>query len=328
MKKAFFILILFINSCIAWAQADSVKDTTVMVVAIKADSTVPVAVKVDTATVTADEKLNNEISDLKKDIPSLSDLISIGKVFWAIVFLFGGYFTVRFIGSILEKLAEKSTNYRITIKGLVPVIKISVWMIVLFIIIMGIFHPPVNGIIAATASIGIAVGFAAQDILKNIFGGIMILFDRPFQVGDKIEIGEYYGEVLEIGLRSTRIVTPDDSLVSVPNGELMNKSVSNSNTGEANCQVVAEIYLPITVDTAEVRKIAIESAQVSRFIYLNKPITVLFFNEVKERRSYLKMRLKAYVSDIRNEFAFKSDMTEIVMRELLSQKVISPDDLK
>ena len=107
----------------------------------------------------------------------------------------------------------------------------------------------------------------------------------------------------------------------------MNSAVSNSNSGELNCQVVAEIYLPIDVDTQKVRKIAIESAQVSRYGYLNKPITVLFFNEVKERRSYLKMRLKAYVMDIRYEFLFKSDMTEIVLRELLNEGLISKEEL-
>lgn len=156
----------------------------------------------------------------------------------------------------------------------------------------------------------------------------MIVFDRPFKVGDKIEVGKYYGEVVEIGLRATRVVTPDDSLVSVPNAEIMNQSVSNSNAGEPYCQVVAEIYLPITIDTDQVRRIALEAAQVSKYVYLNKPVAVLFFNEVKERRSYLKMRLKAYVMDIRHEFNFKSDMTEIVLKELLAQGIISPKDLR
>jgi small-conductance mechanosensitive channel len=146
-------------------------------------------------------------------------------------------------------------------------------------------------------------------------------------VGDKVEIGKYYGEVIEIGLRSTQVVTPDDSLVSVPNGEVMNQSVSNANAGEPNCQVVSEIYLPITVDTEVARKIALEAAQVSKYIYLNKPVKVLFSNEVHQRRSYLKMRLKAYVLDIRDEFNFKSDMTEIVLRELIDQKVINPEEL-
>ena len=198
---------------------------------------------------------------------------------------------------------------------------------VIFAIIKGIYNPPLETLIAMGASITIAVGLAAQDLLKNVFGGLMLLFDRPFQVGDKIEAGKYYGEVLQIGLRATRIVTPDDSVVSVPNMELMNTAVSNANSGELNCQVVAEIFLPIDVDTQKARKIALEAAQVSRFIYLNKPIVILFANEVMQRRSYLKMKVKAYVMDIRYEFQFKSDMTEIIIRELLNEGVINKEDV-
>lgn len=79
------------------------------------------------------------------------------------------------------------------------------------------------------------------------------------------------------------------------------------------------------VETEKVRQVAIEAAQVSKYVFLNKPITVHFFNEVKQRRSYLKMRLKAYVMYIRHEFNFKSDMTEIVLRELLNKKIVSKD---
>ena len=260
--------------------------------------------------------------------PPIWEFFSAWKIIWALIFIICGYLLIRFIVSLLERFAEKFTNQRITIKGIIPIVKIFGWIIIIVLIIVGIFQPPAATLIAVSASLGIAVGFASQDIIKNIFGGVIILLDRPFSVGDKIEVGSHYGEVVEIGLRSIRIVTADDSLVSIPNGELMNQSVSNSNTGEANCQVVSEIYLPITVDTKRVRQIANESAQVSKYIYLNKPIYVLFFNEVKEGRSYLKMRLKAYVVDIRYEFAFKSDMTEIVMKELLTQKIIDPKDLR
>ena len=305
------------------------------------DSVMNVAVQKDTVYVVKEEptSLIDNITDpvsknpkknLKEELapPPIWKYFSIGKLFWAIVFLVLGYLLIRFLVNVLTRFSERSATHRITVKGLIPIVKIFGWISILVLIIVGIFQPPVATILAVSASLGIAVGFASQDILKNIFGGVMILLDRPFQVGDKIEMGSYYGEVVEIGLRSIRIVTADDSLVSIPNGELMNSSVSNSNTGEANCQVVAEIYLPITVDTVAVRKVAIETAQVSKYIYLNKPIAVLFFNEVKERRSYLKMRLKAYVMDIRYEFAFKSDMTEIVMKQLLQEKLIDPNDLK
>ncbi len=333
MKLKVFIFLLtvsFFTLASASPQQHEIKDSV-----ITFDSTASIIIKSNNAKIIigndSDSRKTNDTAAVRAEKalepPALNEIISFGKIFWAVIFFIIGFYVIRLIGKVLDVFAERSTGYRITIKGLIPVIRIFGWVIIIYIIIAGIFRPPVSTVIAVTASVGIAVGFAAQDIFKNIFGGIMILFDRPFQVGDKIAVGDHYGEVVKIGLRSTRIVTADDSLVSIPNGEVMNRSVSNSNSGEPNCQVVAEIYLPITVDTAKVRQIAIEAAQVSRYIYLNKPVTVLFFNEVKERRSYLKMRLKAYVMDIRFEFAFKSDMTEIVIRELLKHKIISPGDL-
>ena len=323
MRKSFFLFLLFFIQLSFFPQSNNVKNT-------KTGSVQ--SVKVDSLAAVVDSSLIKTVRDTSKENaleikpPSILDIISIGKIIWSIIFVVAGFYIIRLITKILDLLAERSISYRITLKGIVPIIRITGWIIIIYILIAGIFKPPISTVIAVTASIGIAVGFAAQDILKNIFGGVMILFDRPFQVGDKIQVGDYYGEVIKIGLRSTRVVTPDDSTVTIPNGEVMNKSVSNTNFGEPSCQVVAEIYLPINVNTNKVREIATEAAQVSKYIFLNKPITVLFFNEVKEEKVYLKMRLKAYVMDIRFEFNFKSDMTEIVMRELLSQKIISPDD--
>ncbi len=117
-----------------------------------------------------------------------------------------------------------------------------------------------------------------------------------------------------MSLRSTRIHTADDSVVSFPNGELMNQSISNSNIGETNCQVVAEIYLPITINTKKVRNIATEVAKLSQFIYLAKPITIIFVSDMKYDKLCYKMRLKAYVMDIRYEFVFKSELTEKVIK--------------
>lgn len=255
--------------------------------------------------------------------PSVNDIISVSKVLWAIVFLAAGYFVIRIISKALTLFAERSTHNRITIKGFIPVVRILGWTLLTFIIIAGIFQPPLTTVLAFSASVGVAIGFASQDIIKNVFGGIMILFDRPFQTGDKINVGGHYGEVVEIGLRSTRIVTPDDNLVSVPNSEIMNTSVSNANAGESNCQVVAEIYLPIDADTMKVRTIATQAAMVSRYVYLNKPVVIIFTNEFIDRKSLLKMKIKAYVLDIRDEFKFKSDVTELVIKELLKEKIIN-----
>ncbi len=134
--------------------------------------------------------------------------------------------------------------FRLFFKRTIPPFRIIFWTVVLYEIITLILAPPLETIVAVSAVVGLSVGLASQDILKNIFGGIVILPDHPFQVGDKIQAGGHYGEVKQIGLRTMRIQTPDDNLVSIPNAEIMNQAVSNANACEPNCQVVARVYLP------------------------------------------------------------------------------------
>lgn len=191
----------------------------------------------------------------------------------------------------------------------------------MILIIEEVFNPPKEMLLGAFASTMIAIGFAMQDLLKNIFGGVMLLFERPFKVGDKIKVGNDYGEVVNIGLRATTIVTSDDSLVYIPNVQIVNNNISNSNSGELNCQVVTQIFLPMDVDINKARDLAIKSAQVSKYVYLNKPIVVLFTNEISEGKAYIKMRVKAYVMDIRYEFLLQSDITETILKEISNKKL-------
>ena len=264
---------------------------------------------------------------IQSEKPEIKWNISFAKIFWSIVFFLIAFFSIKYLTKILETLGERWTNIRLLIKRMIPIIRIAGWTFVLYIIIAGVFAPPIETLIAVTASAGIAVGFASQDILKNIFGGVMILFDRPFQVGDKIAIGNYYGEVVQIGLRSVRIVTADDSLISIPNSDLVNQAVSNSNSGEFNCQVVAEFYLPAHINLDRVKQIAYLAAACSKYTYLKKPIAVVLKNEIHQGRSLLKMRLKAYVLDLRYEFAFSSEMTELVIKQILDESLVHPEEL-
>ncbi len=275
---------------------------------------------------TASNKAGSLLNNINTETKSLSNYFSVSKIIVSILILISTYLFLRIISFILGAWAERNTKYRITIKGLIPLTRVIVWTIAISFILVAVFQPPWASVLAFSASIGVAVGFASQDLLKNIFGGIVIIFDRPFQIGDKVQIGNYYGEVVGIGLRSTRLVTSDDNLVSVPNSEVMNLSVANANAGEENCQVVTEIFLPLTCDINRVRNFAIETAQVSKHIFLNKPIVVLFFQENIGHKVMLKVKVKAYVNDIRNEFAFKSEVTEVLTREFSNYYRENEDD--
>lgn len=85
----------------------------------------------------------------------------------------------------------------------------------------------VTGLLAGLGIGGIAVAYAAKDTLANFFGSIMLVLDRPFDIGDVITTGDIEGTVVEVGFRSTRIRTFYDSIITVSNGELMNRSIDN-----------------------------------------------------------------------------------------------------
>jgi small-conductance mechanosensitive channel len=230
-------------------------------------------------------------------------------VVWALLVLVLFNYTIRTLVWVLDQLAERSVTRRLFYKKLVPITRILLWVFAAYLIVRVIFQVDAQGFLAAAAAVGVAIGFAAQDLLKNLFGGIILVFDQPFQVGDKISAGGTYGEVVSIGLRSTRIVTPDDNLVSVPNAQVVDGQVANANAGELNCQVVTDLYLPGWIDEARAKKIAFEAAASSKYVYLNKPIVVLVKDEFKE--TFLThLKVKAYVLDPRYEFLFESDVTE------------------
>lgn len=285
----------------------------------------------DTSAVIADSTVKSAkptaMEGIRSTIPEVEWSLSFSKVIWAAIIFFIAFLVFKYVTKLLETIAEKSDRMRLSIKRIIPIFRIFGWSFIIYVIIEGIFNPPIETLIAMTGAAGIAIGFASQDILKNVFGGIMILFDHPFQVGDKIAVGDHYGEVVNIGLRTVRIVTADDSMVSIPNNEIISQMVSNSNSGEFNCQVVAEFFLPLSIDIEKAKQLAYEAAVVSKYTYLNKPIAVIVKNEIHEGRSLLKMRLKAYVLDLRYEFPFMSEMTEIVVRELISNKLVTPDEL-
>ena len=84
-----------------------------------------------------------------------------------------------------------------------------------------------GAILASLGIGGLAVALAAQDTIKNFFGSMVILFDKPFELGDRISVDGFDGPVQEVRLRSTRIRTLEGHLVTIPNGEMANKSIRN-----------------------------------------------------------------------------------------------------
>lgn len=248
-----------------------------------------------------------ELPDLEEATEDVQS-IGLGIALSLLVLLFF-HFLIRAVIWVLETLAERSTARRLSFKWLIPITRMVFWAIAVFLIVNNIFQVDAQGLIAAGAALGVGIAVAAQDVLKNVLGGLTVVFDQPFQVGDKISVGGTYGEVVSIGLRSTRIVTADDDMVSIPNAKLVEEQVANSNAGQLNCQVATNLYLPGRVDERLAKKIAFEAAVTSKYVFLNKPIVVLVQDDF--RTTFVtRIKVRAYVLDPRFEFVFQSDVTE------------------
>lgn len=215
-----------------------------------------------------------------------------------------------------DLLATKYSRHRLFISSAFPVVRLGLWIVTLLLVIFGIFQPPINTLIAISASVGLALGLGAQDLIKNLIAGILILIDRPFRVGDMIDAAGHYGEVIGIGLRSTRIHTFDDSIVTLPNSLVLGSAVSNSNSGELDELVVVEIRLPASVDVQQARDLAREAAVCSPYVYLKKPVAVMVGDEF-QRTFLTTLKIKAYVLDVRLERLLASDITERFKREAI-----------
>lgn len=85
----------------------------------------------------------------------------------------------------------------------------------------------VSSILTSLGVVGLTLGFAAKDTLSNLISGIFILWDRPFVLGDLIEVDGKYGKVANITMRSTRVVTPDGKMLAIPNAVMANSAVAS-----------------------------------------------------------------------------------------------------
>lgn len=241
-------------------------------------------------------------------------------IFYAAVVVAGIWLLVRLSTSLLEAFSQQAPRARFFFKLLAPILRFGLWLAGLT-IVLSIFSPSRETLLAMLASVGIAVGLGTQDLVKNIIGGLVILVDRPFQLGDRVRIGDAYGEIDHIGLRSTKLTTPDDTHVTIPNSEILSSMAWNSNSGVLDCQVVTDLFLPFDADPVTIEEIGYEAAFSSPFILLSKPVVVLV-QDGFDRHPFTRLRVKAYVYDHRFEPRFQSGITQRAKAEFIRRGLL------
>jgi small-conductance mechanosensitive channel len=232
--------------------------------------------------------------------------IDVGTILFIAEIIIIAYVLVFVLTFLLRKVSEQVGQYRIIVKTLIPLLKFLIYLGVIYFIIVAVISPSLTEAVAFSGLLGAALGFGLKDLFADMVGGITITFEKPFQIGDKITFGKYYGEVIDIGIRGTRLVTPDDNRVTVPNYLIFTESVASGNSGKLDMMVVIDLYIDSRSDINLGLKILKDAVITSKYVYISSdhPYTVLFDNFAY----YHRLRAKAYVNDLRQEFEFKSEV--------------------
>ena len=222
---------------------------------------------------------------------------------WSLIF-----FLVKLIKKLSDQLQTLFPLKRFLVLQITTVINFVIYLVGGGFVTFVILKPPRELLIALAGSAAVAIGFALKDLVGSFIAGLVILFDRPFQVGDRVNFGGHYGEIKTIGLRAVRLATLDDNLITIPNTLLLTDTVSSGNAGELDMMVTVDFYIDLNADIQKAKDLLYEIIVTSRFVYLMKPAKVIVSEEIIANQVVLMLKAKAYVLDTQYEKDFTSDL--------------------
>lgn len=257
-------------------------------------------------------------------LSQLAGLIRWSGVATSLVLIAGAWMLLRLVSGFVSGFSAQFSVRRLLLKKVETVIQFLVFIITSVVVIVLSFQIDATVLAIIGGSVAVAVGFAVKDLVASFIAGIIIILDRPFQVGDRVAFGGYYGDITAIGLRSVRLQTLDDNTVTIPNSKFLSDIAASGNFGALDMQVVMDFHVGSDEDLDRARDILREAALSSRYIFLSKPIVILVTQEVLGNLLAVRLRLKAYVLDARHEKAFETDVNLRTLRAFRAAGIRAP----
>jgi len=172
---------------------------------------------------------------------------------------------------------------------------------------------PLDKITILLGALGVGIGLGLQNIVHNLVSGIILIFERPFQIGDLVEVGTRKGRVKDIGIRSSKLITTEGSEVIVPNGDLLSERVVNWTYSNNNVRVELLVKLAVSSDIELAKKVIADELDKQRLIY-KKIKPEIFLNNFVE--GGIELKVLVWILDVHDEMSFRSDFLGILFTSL------------
>jgi len=189
-------------------------------------------------------------------------------------------------------------------------------------IVLAVWEVNLTPLLASAGLAGVIVALAAKDILGNFFGSISVFLDRPFRPGDFIVLGSgERGKVVHIGLRSTRILTRDDVLVSVPNAVIVSTKIINESAPERKMRVRIKVSVSYASDVARVEELLLKVARDNSLV-LAEPEPRVRFREFG--RWSLDFELLCWVANPKDKGLLIHELNSAILKEFNQAGIVFP----
>lgn len=177
---------------------------------------------------------------------------------------------------------------------------------------------PLDKITVLLGALGVGIGLGLQNIINNFVSGIILIFEKPFNIGDYIELADKKGKVLDIGIRSSKMLTSQGSRVIIPNGDLLSGRLTNYT--QKNSQLKSEILFKVNVeaDLDLVKKLVAETVDKAEDIIKNAPRQT-FINSIGADN--VELKIMVWVKSVYVEAGFKSYVLETLYRKFKENNI-------
>ncbi|MEY2665021.1 MAG: hypothetical protein RLZZ480_126 [Candidatus Parcubacteria bacterium] len=224
--------------------------------------------------------------------------------------------TAKIFEAALRKTSMQESLVRITVRSLYR----GLVFIIGFILVLGQLGINVTAAVAGVGVLGLAVGFAAQQTLANIFSGFGIFIDKLYSAGDWVRIADHYGEVASISLRTTKIRTLDNTFISVPNSLVTSSPVTNYSE-EGIIRITAKVNVPYTESVERVREVLMTAAKGIKGV-LKHPAPMVVVDRLGE--SAVELFVRVWVKDAGSEQRYTFLLTETCKQALDEARITIP----
>jgi small-conductance mechanosensitive channel len=235
-----------------------------------------------------------------------------GFLIEGVAFLVALSFFSRFVRQILQKEVLSRTPWDAGQQYAVS--RVLGYLIFVFGLVIGLqsLGVDLSSLVVLGGALGVGVGFGLQSIVNNFVSGLVLLVERPVRLGDRVEVGDTYGDVMRIGGRSTWIRTNDNEIIIVPNSEFVTKRVTNWTANDRSVRFSIPVGVSYASRPEQVRDLLLEVARRHPDV-LADPAPEVIFEAFGD--SSLNFRLRVFsVNQVQTPLKLKSELYFSIFR--------------